>query len=548
MPVNPEFNNLSEGANNLRLIKKYMNILEANYSRKKEETIKAIQEVGYTYDDIKAIKETYCGKNGVTFDFGYSHRDEMKEIAEKLKSINEKVIYDGERTTQAAKMTGGIKTTEDNQAVEHVEAEIVSEEEFEAMRRRQQEIKAQRDTDRMLRMVNEHSARVREEQNAYASVGVEKVAHASSGARSQDFRRRMADMARETGSTASYRKREDAYNERFGDRQASGSRSGSRRVETTQRTERRDASYSRGGKRVSSSRETQQRSSKPGQRLPKKNLKNKPKTLDKKSLIRRIAAGALAISFITGAYAFHRSNQYEADVENRIEYVDDIINRNGTVQDYRTFCGIDFTDEELARFLEVEEKINSYSGKESTELSVVDIITTAGEFGDFYKDIVKERLEEGFGYSIEDNEIEVGRERDDLDGHPGDYNENGDIRQIGYMDRINDRNIPKELRNSIIAAFGGQGIEKPTMSVEELIYKLDNQEITKAEASEYLSAMLDDAKELMTRQYEEKSYGELRETESTYSIVKEREEAQAKTADVDRQNNEQHTNDDEIDR
>lgn len=548
MPVNPEFNNLSEGANNLRLIKKYMNILEANYSRKKEETIKAIQEVGYTYDDIKAIKETYCGKNGVTFDFGYSHRDEMKEIAEKLKSINEKVIYDGERTTQAAKMTGGIKTTEDNQDVEHVEAEIVSEEEFEAMRRRQQEIKAQRDTDRMLRMVNEHSARVREEQNAYASVGVEKVAYASSGARSQDFRRRMADMARETGSTASYRKREDAYNERFGDRQASGSRSGSRRVETTQRTERRDASYSRGGKRVLSSRETQQRSSKPGQRLPKKNLKNKPKTLDKKSLIRRIAAGALAISFITGAYAFHRSNQYEADVENRIEYVDNIINRNGTAQDYRTFCGIDFTDEELARFLEVEEKINSYSGKESTELSVVDIITTAGEFGDFYKDIVKERLEEGFGYSIEDNEIEVERERDDLDGHPGDYNENGDIRQIGYMDRINDRNIPKELRNSIIAAFGGQGIEKPTMSVEELIYKLDNQEITKAEASEYLSAMLDDAKELMTRQYEEKSYGELRETESTYSIVKEREEAQAKTADVNRQNNDQHTNDDEIDR
>ena len=66
------------------------------------------------------------------------------------------------------------------------------------------------------------------------------------------------------------------------------------------------------------------------------------------------------------------------------------------------------------------------------------------------------------------------------------------------------------------------------MSVDELIYKLDNQEITKAEASQYLGEMLDDAKEMMTRQYNEKEYGELEEVDSTYTTVKEREEEQAK--------------------
>ena len=74
-------------------------------------------------------------------------------------------------------------------------------------------------------------------------------------------------------------------------------------------------------------------------------------------------------------------------------------------------------------FLEVEEKIDSYQGKKSTQLNVVDVITTANEFKDIYREIIRERLEEGVGYRIEDYEIQVVRERDDLDGHPGELNE-----------------------------------------------------------------------------------------------------------------------------
>ena len=36
----------------------------------------------------------------------------------------------------------------------------------------------------------------------------------------------------------------------------------------------------------------------------------------------------------------------------------------------------------MDEFLEVEEKIDSYQGKESTQLNVVDVITTANEFKD----------------------------------------------------------------------------------------------------------------------------------------------------------------------
>lgn len=553
MPVNPEFNNMREGANNLRLIKKYMNILEANYSRKKEETIRAIQDAGYTVEDIRAIKERYCGSTGVTLDFGYRHLDEMKEIAEKLKTINEKVIYDGKRNNEASLLASDqiVSENTDNSRIEHVEAEIVPEEEVEQMRRRHEQMKEQRETERMFRMVNEHSNQVKAEKAAYASVGASvaagSVAYASSGTRSRDFRKKVADMARETESSTSYRNREDIPIERSADSQATGYRSEGKRADSSQRTGTRNSR--RGGKRLSSDRENSGRRSRPGAHLPKRNLKNKPKTSGKKSLVRRLVAGALAVSVLAGAYLIHKNNEYEKDVENRIEYVDNIIDRNGTAQDYKSLCGIDFTDEELDKFIEIEGKIESYAGKESTDLSVVDIIMTAGEFGDFYRDIVRERLEEGFGYSIEDNEIKVTRERDDLDGHPGDYNENGHISQIGYMEHINNKNIPKELLDSVIAAFGGQGIEKPAMSVEELIYKLDNQEITKSEAGEILNDMLDDAKELMTRQYEEKSYGELEEKESTYDIVKEREEEQARTAQANGQENVQYTNaENEIDR
>lgn len=277
-----------------------------------------------------------------------------------------------------------------------------------------------------------------------------------------------------------------------------------------------------------------------------RNIKNRPKTLKKNNLVRRIAAGALAISVLAGAYMVHRHNVEIEDERNRIEYVDNIIDRDSTVQDYKTYCGIDFTDDELARFLEVEGKIDSFEGKESRELDSVDIIMTARQFKEIYMDIVKERLEEVFGYSIENSEIQVVRERDDLDGKPGDYNEKGHISQIGYMEHINNKNIPKDLRNSVIAAFGGEGIEKPAMTVDELISKLDNQEIDKAEASKYLISMFDDVKELMTRQYEEKEYGKLQEKESTtYNVIKEREK-QTELAENNKNNAAITSKDDEI--
>ncbi len=233
-----------------------------------------------------------------------------------------------------------------------------------------------------------------------------------------------------------------------------------------------------------------------------------------------------------GANAIHKNKEYKEDVENRIQYVDNIIDKNGTIEDYSSYFDLDFTDEEMNEFLEVEEKIDSYQGKESTQLNVVDVITTANEFKDIYREIIRERLEEGVGYRIEDYEIQVVRERDDLDGHPGELNEKGHISKIGYMN-IHKKSIPEELRDAIITAYGEEGIEKPTMTVEQLIYKLDNQEITKAEASEYLGFMLEDAKELMTRRYEEKEYSKLEEIDSTYTTVKEREEERAKAQNED---------------
>ena len=45
--------------------------------------------------------------------------------------------------------------------------------------------------------------------------------------------------------------------------------------------------------------------------------------------------------------------------------------------------------------------------------------------------------------------------------------------------------------------------------------------------------MLEDAKELMTRRYEEKEYSKLEEIDSTYTTVKEREEERAKVQNED---------------
>ena len=535
MAVDEGFSNMEEATENVRIIKKCMSLLEANYSKKREETIRVIQEAGYTFEDIKRIKEMYCGK--VTLELGYKNRDEIREIAEKLKAINERIIFDGSRSGAELSMATHAENrgSEKTPDVEYVEAEVVSAEEFEEMRRRQEAERRrrqeERETDEVLRMVNAHH-RQRQEQFAYASAGVGAAARGR-GEREQTFRRRMADMAREPRATT-YGGDRSTYEQR---RESSG------RDYRTSETVRRERSSgretgarveSRGsgsdGRRGTSERYSSQRKSKPGRHLPKKNLKNKPKTIN--NLLRRVAAGALAISFIAGAYAIHRGNEYKEDVANRIEYVDDIIDRGGTTEDYLTYCSIDFTEEELDRFLAVEEKIDSFEGKESTDLDGVEIILTAREFKEIYQDIVRERLEEGYENRIDDNEIRVVRERDDLDGKWGDYNEHGHVSEIGYMSHMGTKDIPEELRDSIIAAYGEQGIEKPTMTVDQLIYKLDNHQIDKAEASMLLSEMLDDAKELMTRQYERvEEYGEeLKEKDSTYTTIKEREEEQAKIA------------------
>lgn len=536
MPVSEGFSNMQEARDNLRIIKKCMSLLEANYSKKKEETIRVIQEAGYTYEEIKRIKERYC-LGEVTLAEGYKNRDEIREIAEKLKAINERIIFDGNRSGAELSMATHAENrgSEKTPDVEYVEAEVVSAEEFEEMRRRQEAERKrrqeERETDEVLRMVNAHH-RQRQEQFAYASAGVGAAARGR-GEREQTFRRRMADMAREPRATT-YGGDRSTYEQR---RESSG------RDYRTSETVRRERSSgretgarveSRGsgsdGRRGTSERYSSQRKSKHGRHLPKKNLKNKPKTIN--NLLRRVAAGALAISFIAGAYAIHRGNEYKEDVANRIEYVDDIIDRGGTTEDYLTYCSIDFTEEELDRFLAVEEKIDSFEGKESTDLDGVEIILTAREFKEIYQDIVRERLEEGYENRIDDNEIRVVRERDDLDGKWGDYNEHGHVSEIGYMSHMGTKDIPEELRDSIIAAYGEQGIEKPTMTVDQLIYKLDNHQIDKAEASMLLSEMLDDAKELMTRQYERvEEYGEeLKEKDSTYTTIKEREEEQAKIA------------------
>ena len=134
------------------------------------------------------------------------------------------------------------------------------------------------------------------------------------------------------------------------------------------------------------------------------------------------------------------------------------------------------------------------------------------------------------------NTINLVEKLDNLSKHDeltGLWNRRGFIDKVqGYMN-INKKSIPEELRDAIITAYGEEGIEKPTMTVEQLIYKLDNQEITKAEASEYLGFMLEDAKELMTRRYEEKEYSKLEEIDSTYTTVKEREEERAKVQNED---------------
>lgn len=559
---------LKEFLENCKLIEGYIRILKSNYDKNREKTINIINSVGWNIEIIKGLQEKYNMYPTGKVPISIKDVEESQQILGQLKKLCEVVVYDNTRENENLYISKNsdkrqLDTVSENPNIEHVEAEIVTAEEFAEIRKREQKKREERETDAMFRVINENAERAKVKRMEQFGDDTSRVEYGrvsgmedgrtktetsissftlDSSVRStkqKDFRKKMADMARSSESTTM--PISEIYQERTGSRQTinsdktRGKREDIRygRQENYGETARQRSNNDRGGRRLTSERTTSSNKSRNGKRLSKRNIKNKAKTLDKRSLIRRLAAGALAVSLLMGANAIHKNNEYKEDVENRIQYVDNIIDKKGTAEDYISYLSLDFTDEEMNKFLEVEEKIDSYQGKSSTDLSVVDIITTANEFKGIYRDIIRERLEEGFGYKIEDNEIEVVRERDDLDGHPGDLNENGHVSQISYMQYIKKRDIPKELRNAIIAAYGEEGIEKPTMTVEQLIYKLDNQEINKAEASEYLGFMLEDAKELMTRQYEKNEQGKLKEIDSTYTIVKEREKEQAKMQNED---------------
>ena len=50
---------LKEYTENLKLITGYMRILNSNYNKKKDETIRVLKKAGYTIEDIKRIQEQY---------------------------------------------------------------------------------------------------------------------------------------------------------------------------------------------------------------------------------------------------------------------------------------------------------------------------------------------------------------------------------------------------------------------------------------------------------------------------------------------------------
>lgn len=450
---------------NLETIRKYINLIRANLDRNREETISAISEVGYTLEDIKRIQEQYCSDE--KFFFLSTHINEMHDIISKLQNINEKVIYgkglNPSHKDQSGEMalygTSILKNDENEGEMEYVVPEIIPPEEAERMYREMNDRKREEDTQAMFQAISDNHNR----------------------AKARAFRQKMAEMANE------------GNNRHDGKRHA---------------VDYRDVQKTRTNNRT-----------KPSGRKPRerRDIKSQPKNSSRKRFARRLMAGALAISFIAGACTVYRDNERKADIEQRIEYVDNIIDKNGTAKDYAALCGIDFSDKELEQFLEVEKEIDSFQVKESTELHISDIFETAQTFQEVYKDIVRERLEESYGIKLNNDEIEVVRARDNIDGKVGDYNEIGSIKSIGSREHINVSKMPKELVRSIIAAYGCQGIESPTMSIEQMMYKLDNQEITKVEASNILKGMLDDMKELMTRQYVSESYKGIKEVGSIYN-------------------------------
>lgn len=462
---------LDKYRNAIELIGKYMNLLKSNFDKKREETIKAIQGVGYTPEDIERIQRKYCSGQKIELYPLAKNFNEVEDIISRLKTANERVIYMGDSLYALEPESIAYRMGRE-QGVEHVEAEIVNSEELDRMRRQSNQTRQEKQTDDLISMVNEHHERVKKE---------------------QEFRRKMAEMATDRESVS----KNNEY------------------VQNPNRS-----------KSIENSR------GKSAKRLQKRSIKNKARTLNKGKLVRNLVAGAMAISVLVGAATIYSGIKHQEDVENRIEYVDDIIDRNGGTRDFNTACGIDFTDEELERFMQTESKIDSFQGKSQTELNGIEIINTARDFQEIYQDIVRERLEEGFGYSIDEDEISVVRERMDLDGKQGDYNENAHVSQIGYMQHLNNKSLPEELTRAVIAAYGGVGIEKPAMTIEQLIKLLDDQQISKVEASEILYGMLDNMKEIMTRRYEEKDYGKLKESESTYDIIQERAAEIAKNGNI----------------
>ncbi len=275
----------------------------------------------------------------------------------------------------------------------------------------------------------------------------------------------------------------------------------------------------------------------------RRNVRSKPRNRKKSKFKRNLVIGAISIAALIGAIKLHGHFEYQKDIQAREGYVDNLIENTPTTGGFGAYLSLEFSQEELNKLVELESKIESFEGKEHEDLDGVEIISTAREFQEMYKDIVMERLEEANGYPLDEHDIVITRERQDLDGKPGDYTNKANISEIGFMYHAWGGSIPKELRDSIIAAYGEEGIERPTMSVEQLISLLDDQKIDKKEAVTILNSMLQDMKVLMTKVYEKGETNEIVEGKSTYDMLKEREEEIAEyTSNIENSNTTNTTN------
>ena len=408
-------NVLIEFLRNCKLIEKSIRILKSSYDKNREKTISIISSAGWTMETIEELQEKYNLYPNGKLPVSTKDVEEAQQILELLENMCKIVVYDDTRENKSSYIENDRDTKHTDTSIaipdiEHVEAEVVTAEEFEEIRRREQEKREERETEALFRVINENSERGQRRRQfedsasrveysrvsgmeygrtkTDASISSFDVGSSARSTKQKDFRRKMADMAR--GSEGTTMPISEMNQERTSGRQTRdsdrtrGKRESIRygRQENYGETARQRSNSNRGGRRLTSERTTSSNKSRNGKRVPKRNIRNKAKTLDTRGLIRRIAAGALAASLLMGANAIHKNKEYKEDVENRIQYVDNIIDKNGTIEDYSSYFDLDFTDEEMDEFLEVEEKIDSYQGKESTQLNVVDVITTANEFKD----------------------------------------------------------------------------------------------------------------------------------------------------------------------